>query len=61
MIRSQQKNSDVHVALIKLASFSRIKPKAAHELMGREASGRANLGFIELIRKITLEQDYKNT
>ena len=26
MMRSQQNNSDVHAALIKLASFSRIKP-----------------------------------
>ena len=60
-MRSQQNNSDVHAALIKLASFSRNRPKAAHELMSREVGGRANLGFIELIRKITLEQDYKNT
>ena len=33
--------------MIELAS-SRIKPKAAHELMSREVGGRANLGFTKL-------------
>ena len=33
--------------MIELAS-SRIKPKAAHELMSREVSGKANLGFTKL-------------
>ncbi|XP_050242347.1 protein FAR1-RELATED SEQUENCE 7-like [Quercus robur] len=51
MMRSQRKISKVHAGLIELASFSRIKPKAAHELMSREASGRANLGFTELDQK----------
>ena len=50
-MRSQQKMSEVHAGLIKLASSSRIKPKAAHELMSREAGRRANLGFIELDQK----------
>ena len=48
MMRSQWKISEVHAGLIELASSSGIKPKTAHELMSREASGRANLGFTEL-------------
>ncbi|XP_065625239.1 protein FAR1-RELATED SEQUENCE 5-like isoform X2 [Quercus suber] len=48
MMRSQRKISEVHAGLIELASSSGIKPKAAHELMSREAGGRANLGFTEL-------------
>ena len=48
MMRSQQKISKVHAGLIELASSSGIKPKAAHELMSREAGGRVNLGFTEL-------------
>ncbi|XP_030924635.1 protein FAR1-RELATED SEQUENCE 5-like [Quercus lobata] len=61
MMRSQQKISEVHAGLIELASSFGIKPKAAHELINREAGGRANLGFIELDKKITLEQDGKKT
>ena len=37
--------------MIELPSSSEIKPKAAHELMSREAGGRANLGFTELDQK----------
>ena len=37
--------------MIELASSYRIKPKAAHELMSREAGGRANLGFTKLDKK----------
>ena len=48
MMRSQWKISEVYAGLIELASSSEIKPKAAHELMSREASGRANFGFTEL-------------
>ena len=48
MMRSQRKISEVHARLIELASSSKIKPKAAHELMSREAGGRANLGFTKL-------------
>ena len=48
MMRSQWKISEVHAELIELACSSGIKPKVAHELMSREASGRANLGFTEL-------------
>ena len=48
MMRSQWKISEVHAGLIELASSFRIKPKAAHKLMSREAGGRANLGFTEL-------------
>ena len=48
MMRSQRKISEVHAGLIELASSSGIKPKAAHELMSRKASGSANLGFTEL-------------
>ena len=48
MMRSQRKISEVHAGLIELASSSGIKPKTAHELMSREASGSANLGFTEL-------------
>ena len=51
MMRSQQKISEVHAGLIELASSSRIKPKAAHELMSKEAGGRVNLGFTELDQK----------
>ena len=51
MMRSQQKISEVHEGLIELASSSRLKPKAAHKLMSREAGGRANLGFTELDQK----------
>ena len=51
MMRSQQKISEVHAGLIELASSSGIKPKAAHELMSREAGGRVNLGFTELDQK----------
>ena len=39
------------MGLIELASSSRIKPKAAHELMSKEAGGRVNLGFTELDQK----------
>uniref|UniRef100_A0A2N9IRV2 Uncharacterized protein n=1 Tax=Fagus sylvatica TaxID=28930 RepID=A0A2N9IRV2_FAGSY len=39
--------SEVHAGLIDLASSSGIKPKAAHELMSREAGGRANLGYTD--------------
>ena len=48
MMRSQRKISEVHVGLIELASSSRIKPKATHELMSREVGRRGNLGFTEL-------------
>ena len=51
MMRSQRKISEVHAGLIELASSSRIKPKAAHELMSRQVGGRANLGFTELDQK----------
>ncbi|KAM4072621.1 hypothetical protein ACB094_11G152300 [Castanea mollissima] len=51
MMRSQRKISEVHAGLIELASSSGIKPKAAHELMSREAGGRANLGFTKLDQK----------
>ena len=34
--------------MIELASSNRIKPKATHELMSREAGGRANLEFTKL-------------
>ena len=47
-MRSQRKISEVHAGLIELASSSGIKLKAAHELMSREAGGRANLGFTKL-------------
>uniref|UniRef100_A0A2N9I6R5 Uncharacterized protein n=1 Tax=Fagus sylvatica TaxID=28930 RepID=A0A2N9I6R5_FAGSY len=47
MMRSQRKMSEVHAGLIDLASSSGIKPKAAHELMSREAGGRANLGYTD--------------
>ena len=53
-MRSQRKISEVHVGLIELASSSGIKPKAAHELINREAGGRANLGFTELDQKNNL-------
>ncbi|XP_023929266.2 protein FAR-RED ELONGATED HYPOCOTYL 3-like [Quercus suber] len=46
MMRSQRKISKVHARLIELASSSRIKPKATHKLMSREACGRTNLGFV---------------
>ena len=48
IMRSQWKISKVHAGLIELASSYGIKPKTTHELMSREASGRANLGFTEL-------------
>ncbi|XP_050257950.1 protein FAR1-RELATED SEQUENCE 5-like [Quercus robur] len=51
MMRSQRKISEVHARLIELASSSGIKPKAVHELMSKEAGGRANFGFIELDHK----------
>jgi hypothetical protein len=47
MMRSQQKMSEVHAGLIDLASSSRIKPKATHVLISREAGGRANLGYTD--------------
>ncbi|XP_023924319.1 protein FAR-RED IMPAIRED RESPONSE 1-like [Quercus suber] len=43
---------EVHAELIELACSSGIKPKASHELMSREAGGRADFGFIELDRMI---------
>ncbi len=47
MMKFQRKMSEIHARLIDLASSSGIKPKAAHELMSREARGRANLGYTD--------------
>ena len=49
------------MGVIELASSSRIKPKAAHELMSRQVGGRANLGFTELDQKNYLRTRRKKT
>ena len=51
MMRSQRGISEAQAFAINLAYASGIKPKAAHELMSREAGGRANLGYIEIDQK----------
>ncbi|XP_042484073.1 uncharacterized protein LOC122064441 [Macadamia integrifolia] len=45
-MRSQRKISEIHSYEIDLADDSRINPKAAFELMGRQASGTETLGYI---------------
>ena len=51
MMRSKRKMFDVQAFAIDLAYASRIKPKEIHELMSREAGGRANLGYIGIDQK----------
>ena len=51
MMLSKQKMSNVQAFAIDLAYASRIKPKEIHELMSREAGGRANLGYTGIDQK----------
>ena len=51
MMRSRRKMSDVQAFSIDLAYTSRIKPKEIHELVSRETSGRANLGYTGIDQK----------
>lgn len=51
MMQSEQKMSDVQAFAIDLAYASGIKPKEMHELMSREAGGRANLGYTGIDQK----------
>ncbi|KAF3967111.1 hypothetical protein CMV_008851 [Castanea mollissima] len=46
MMLSKRKMSDVQAFAIDLVYASGIKPKEMHDLMSREAGGRANLGYI---------------
>ncbi|KAL0012426.1 hypothetical protein SO802_007534 [Lithocarpus litseifolius] len=51
MMRLERKMSDVQAFAIDLAYASGIKPKEIHELMSREAGGRANLGYTRIDQK----------
>ncbi|KAL0005571.1 hypothetical protein SO802_013132 [Lithocarpus litseifolius] len=55
MMRSERKMSDVQAFAIDVAYASRIKPKEIHELMSREAGGRANLGYTGVDQKNYLQ------
>ena len=48
---------DVQAFAIDLAYASRIKPKEIHELMSREAGGRANPGYNGIDQKTIFELD----
>ena len=47
--------SNVQAFAIDLAYAFGIKPKEIHELMSREAGGRANLGYIGIDQKTYLQ------
>ena len=49
--------SDVQAFAIDLAYASGIKPKEIHELMSREAGGRANPGYNGIDQKTIFELD----
>ena len=51
MMQSKRKMSNVQAFAIDLAYASRIKPKEIHELMSREAGGKANLGYTGIDQK----------
>ena len=51
MMRSQRMISEAQAFVVNLAYAYGIQPKATHELMSREAGGRANLGYIEIDQK----------
>ena len=51
MMRLERKMSDVQAFAIDLAYVFGIKPKEIHELMSREAGGRATLGYTRIDQK----------
>uniref|UniRef100_A0A7N2L8C4 FAR1 domain-containing protein n=1 Tax=Quercus lobata TaxID=97700 RepID=A0A7N2L8C4_QUELO len=55
MMRPERKISDVQAFAIDVAYASGIKPKDIHELMSREAGGRANLGYTGIDQKNYLQ------
>ncbi len=59
MMRSQRRMSEAQAFTVDLAYASGIKPKAAHELMSREAGEGLILATLKLIRKIIFELDAK--